>query len=152
MWDGLKYRSDYLFLSGDQVPDFRTINLFRTGHVNELPDLFTQIVFLCTRPGLVGFEHLAIDGQKIQANANFRKSLDKNRLRKRYKKVKKAIKKLPDRDKMIIEYLINGEKVDSIVKKLDVSHRSAAQTMIHRATMKLRRIISDDPELSDLFN
>lgn len=26
MWEGLKTRADYIFLSGDQVPEFRTLN------------------------------------------------------------------------------------------------------------------------------
>ncbi len=30
---GLEYRADYIFLSGDQVPDFRTLNNFRTRHL-----------------------------------------------------------------------------------------------------------------------
>jgi hypothetical protein len=50
--------ADYVFLSGDQVPDFRTLNTFRTRH-------------------MVDFKHLAIDGQKIPANASFRNTLDR---------------------------------------------------------------------------
>jgi transposase len=30
---GLDLRADYVFLSGDQVPDFRTLNAFRTRHM-----------------------------------------------------------------------------------------------------------------------
>ena len=41
-WDGLKERADFVFLSGDQVPDFRTINDFRTRHRKVLPKLFAQ--------------------------------------------------------------------------------------------------------------
>jgi len=33
MWEGLKNRADYIFLSGDQVPNFRTINNFRARHI-----------------------------------------------------------------------------------------------------------------------
>ena len=32
---GLQLRADYVFLSGDQVPDFRTLNAFRTRHMSE---------------------------------------------------------------------------------------------------------------------
>ena len=90
IWRGLQQRADYIFLSGDQVPDFRTINSFRIRHIAELPDLFAQIVMLCESLGMIGFEHPAIDGQKIQANANYRRSMNRERLAARYRKVKKG--------------------------------------------------------------
>ena len=62
METGLQLRADYVFLSGDQVPDFRTLNSFRTRHIAELPDLFTQIVTLCAALGMIDFRNLAIDG------------------------------------------------------------------------------------------
>jgi transposase len=94
MWNGLKYRADYIFLSGDQVPDFRTINRFRLRVQNQLPKLFTQIVMLCVELGLVDFQYLAIDGQKIQANASFRMSKNKERYAKAVERVKKAMENL----------------------------------------------------------
>lgn len=98
MWNNLKYRADYIYLSGDQIPDFRTINRFRLRVKNQLPKLFTQIVMLCVELGLVDFNYLAIDGQKIQANANFRKSKNKERYTKAVNKVKTGIEKLIDKE------------------------------------------------------
>lgn len=49
IWDGLKSRADFIFLSGDQVPDFRTINDFHTRHMKALPKLFAQIMMICRR-------------------------------------------------------------------------------------------------------
>ena len=74
LWDAVEQRADFIFLAAGQVPNFRTINSFRLRHLQILPGLFSQIVMLCTELGMVGFEHLAIDGQKIQANASCRKS------------------------------------------------------------------------------
>jgi len=76
---GLELRADYVFLSGDQVPDFRTLNGFRTRHREQLPGLFTQIVMLCSAVGMVEFKNLAIDGQKIQAKASFWNTVDRVR-------------------------------------------------------------------------
>ncbi len=87
-------RADYLFLSGGQCPDHRTINTFRTRHIAAIPDLFAQVVLLCEKLGMIGFEHLAVDGQKIQANANFKNSYNAKRLKKRYEKIKKAMQKI----------------------------------------------------------
>ncbi len=94
MWDNLKYRADYIYLSGDQIPDFRTINRFRLRVKNQLPRLFTQIVVLCVELGLVDFQYLAIDGQKIQANASYRMSKNKERYTKTVKRVREGIEKL----------------------------------------------------------
>jgi transposase len=94
MWSGLKNRADYIFLSGDQVPDFRTINRFRITSAEHLPKIFSQIVHVCAALGMVGFEHLAIDGQKIQANASFRKTKNKQRYLKSLQRVEDGMKKL----------------------------------------------------------
>lgn len=94
MWSGLKDRADYIFLSGDQVPDFRTINRFRQTVGSQLPRLFSQIVHLCAALGMVGFEHLAVDGEKIQANASFRKGMNKQRYAQSLARVEKGMQKL----------------------------------------------------------
>ena len=90
----LSGRADFIFLSGNQVPDFRTLNEFRSRHIDELPNLFAQIVLICESLDMIGFEHLALDGQKIQANANFRQSMNRERLEKRLKKIEEGMKKI----------------------------------------------------------
>ena len=81
IWEDLKERADFIFLSGDQVPDFRTVNSFRTRHMKVLPKLFAQIVMICVRLDMLDFQHLAIDGQRIKANANYRRSKNRQRTR-----------------------------------------------------------------------
>ena len=98
LWKGLETRADFIYLSGDQVPNFRTINAFRTRHIKELPELFAQIVFLCRKLGMIDFKYLAIDGQKIRANADFRKSKDRERVEASYRRVKEGIKKLVEKE------------------------------------------------------
>lgn len=94
IWDGLKERADFIFLSGDQVPDFRTVNSFRTRHMEVLPKLFAQIVMICVGLDMLDFQHLAIDGQRIKANANYRRSKNRQRTKQSYKRVKKAIERV----------------------------------------------------------
>jgi len=94
IWDCVINRADFMYLAAGQVPNFRTINSFRLRHIERLIGLFTQIVMLCKRLGMIGFEHLAVDGQKIHANANFKKSKNLKGLRVEYEKVKEGIEKL----------------------------------------------------------
>ena len=94
MWEGLKGRADFIYLSGDQIPDFRTLNAFRGRHLELVPKLFAQIVLMCVKLGMVDFKHLAIDGQKIQANASYRRSKNRARVKKNYERVRKGIAEL----------------------------------------------------------
>ncbi len=50
-------------------PDYSTIARFRSEFDNELKDLFTQALVLCSQAGLVKLGSIAIDGTKIKANA-----------------------------------------------------------------------------------
>jgi transposase len=98
MWEALKSRADYIFLSGDQVPDFRTLNRFRSRHIEQLPELFAQIVHLCKKLGMIDFKYLAIDGQKIQADASWRRSKTKRRLEQSMKRVTEGMRKLLEKE------------------------------------------------------
>jgi len=98
MWDGLKQRADFIFLSGDQVPDFRTLNTFRSRHIAILPKLFAQIVMLCVKVGMVDFRHLAIDGQRIQADASYRRSKTRKRVKASYDRVCEGIARLLEKE------------------------------------------------------
>ena len=115
IWDCVINRADFMYLAAGQVPNFRTINTFRLRHLPRLAALFTEIVLLCRRLGMIGFEHLAIDGQKIQANANFKKSKNLKGLRSEYEKVKSGLEKLLSRE--VNEY-VSQETVDKRAVRL----------------------------------
>jgi hypothetical protein len=69
---------------------------------------------------MIGLEHIAIDGQKIHANANFRKSKNLKGLKKEYEKVKMGIEKLLSKE--VDEYFPEGTKekrVGRLSKKLE---------------------------------
>ncbi len=77
---GLESDVAFIFLSGMQKPDFRTISDFRKNNADELPRLFIQIVRLCHKLGLVGLGHISLDSTVIKANANRKKFCDKKEL------------------------------------------------------------------------
>lgn len=113
---GLQMRADYVFLSGDQVPDFRTLNAFRTRHMVELPGLFTQIVMLCAALGMIDFKNLAIDGQKIPANASFRNNMDRARAKKQLNRIQEGMEKLLAQEP---NDAVPQEKLDERLKRLE---------------------------------
>lgn len=68
-------------LSCDQHPDHDSIADFRRRHLQELGQLFVQVLQLCERAGLVKLGHVAIDGTKIKANASKYQSLSYARMK-----------------------------------------------------------------------
>ena len=130
---GLQLRADYVFLSGDQVPDFRTLNAFRTRHMAQLPGLFAQIVLLCSALGMVDFKNLAIDGQKIQANANFRNNVDRARAKKQLARVRKGMEKLLQQEP---NDSLSQETIDERRKRLERKEIRLAQTLATLESME----------------
>ena len=64
----------YMWLSGMQTPDFRTINIFRSKRLaGKFDGIFTQIVLLLHDEGLVSLKVQYIDGTKIESVANRQK-------------------------------------------------------------------------------
>jgi transposase len=65
----------YRVICANHVPDHSTIAEFRRRHETALGELFTSVLSLCEKAGLIRVGVIAIDGTKIAANA----SLDANR-------------------------------------------------------------------------
>ncbi len=118
MYKNVKHRADYKYLTGGEVPDFRTLNVFRKLNLEELPKIFTQVVCLCYELDMIDLENLAIDGEKIQANASYKKSYNKERIEKRYKKVKEGIEKLLSKDLEELDAKFK-EKEEKRISKLE---------------------------------
>jgi transposase len=75
----------FMYLSGDSMPDFRTINDFR-GKIlkDKIQGIFAEVVKLLVALGYVSLEVQYIDGTKIEASSNrytfvWRKTVEKNK-------------------------------------------------------------------------
>jgi transposase len=120
IWDSVINRADFMYLAAGQVPNFRTINDFRLRHLEDLSGLFTHIVLLCKELDMLDFEHMAVDGQKIQANANYKNSKNLKGIKKEYVKVKEGMERLLKKE--VNEYFTEDTKkkrVSVLEKKLD---------------------------------
>jgi transposase len=69
----------FRYLAANNQPDHRTINVFRTEHLNALLGLFVDVLELCRKQGLVKLGRVALDGHRVAGNA----SLSENRKRER---------------------------------------------------------------------
>ena len=79
---------NYMWLLGDEpAPDHDALNRFRSKKLTDVvEDLFYQLVKKLAEMGEIKYEHLCVDGTKIEANANkytfvWKKSVGKHQAR-----------------------------------------------------------------------
>ena len=60
----------FMAVSGDSHPHFTTLAVFVSERGDWAAKLFSQVLLICDRPGLIGREMFAIDGVKLPANAS----------------------------------------------------------------------------------
>lgn len=81
----LRENIPFMWLSGRQTPDFRTLNMFRSSRMKGIiEDVFKQVVMYCVEKEFIDLAVLYVDGTKIQANANRHKAVWKKNT-ERYK-------------------------------------------------------------------
>ena len=64
----------FMAISGDTQPAYTTIAAFVRGLSDEIAAIFTEVILICDRHGLIGRQMFAIDGVKLPGNASKAKS------------------------------------------------------------------------------
>ncbi len=78
----------FMYLAAIQKPDFHTICRFRSTHLDQIKEIFSQVVTFCKEMGLIG-SSISIDGTKVKANASPRQSKSSDALKKEIDKILK---------------------------------------------------------------
>ena len=101
--DRLKEDIVFMYLSGRQEPDFRTISDFRKDKLDNFKKIFEQVLQTCFSLGLARVGKVSIDGTKIQANASGNKAIYRKTLIQRKgfikQKIDEIIKEAEELDK-----------------------------------------------------
>lgn len=79
------------YLSANQCPDHGTINLFRKGHLDDLENLFSQIVILCDGLNIIDPSDISIDGSIFKANASKKTTYTDEAVKKLKKKIREIL-------------------------------------------------------------
>lgn len=89
-------RENMLFIavSGDCQPHFTTIAAFIAEVGDGVAQLFSQVLWVCDRLGLIGREMFAIDGVKLPANASKAKSGSRKDFQRQADKMEAAAQKI----------------------------------------------------------
>jgi transposase len=86
-------RENVLFMavSGDAAPNFTTLAAFVSDLGEAVREIFTQVLLICDRQGLIGREMFAIDGVKLPGNASKQKSGTRRDFQREARKMERAV-------------------------------------------------------------
>jgi transposase len=84
----------FIVLSGNQRPDRRTFDRFIRRHSARMEDLFTQVIELASKAGMISLGSLALDGSRFKAKANRRKGMQYGKMGRAIEHIKDDLKAL----------------------------------------------------------
>lgn len=84
----------FMAISGDSQPSYTHIAKFVRELAEQIRPLFTQVLMVCDRQGLIGRQMFAIDGVKLPSNASKERSGTHAELRHRAERLDKAASKM----------------------------------------------------------
>ncbi len=91
----LRENIHFMWLSGENTPDFRTINDFRGKRMKGvIQKVFSEVLVYLIEAGYVKLEHYFVDGTKIEADANKHKVVWAKRKNTYQKRLRKQILEL----------------------------------------------------------
>lgn len=110
----------FMWLSGNSLPDFRTINRFRGENLKEdIKSLFTQIVLLLQEAGYLSLDIQYIDGTKIESASNKYTFVWRGSVEKYKSKLEDKIRSVLSLVDSHIEEDRQAEKFDDSPKAID---------------------------------
>jgi transposase len=84
----------FMAISGDSQPSYTHIAKFVRELAEQIQPLFTQVLLVCDRQGLIGRQMFALDGVKLPSNASKERSGTHAELRHRAERLDKAARKM----------------------------------------------------------
>jgi transposase len=127
----------FMAMSADSHPHFTTIADFVSSCSKEIALLFRQVVLICDELGLIGREMFAIDGCKLPSNASKEWSGTKADLRKKRKKIDRAVRRI----------LSKHRASDRKEEDADVVERERRQiSTLRKASRKIREFLEENEE------
>lgn len=77
----------FIWISGNQAPDFHTLNNFRLRLKDEIKKIFKQIVLYGIKTGIIEGKDVFVDHTKAEANANKHKIVWRKQVEKQFVKI-----------------------------------------------------------------
>jgi len=119
----------FMAISGDSAPQFTTIAKFVRELVEEVSAIFTQVLLICDREGLIGRQMFAIDGVKLPSNADKRHSGTHAELAHEAERMEKAV-----------AAMLKAHRSRDAGQELPAQEESRARARMERLRAEARRI------------
>lgn len=145
----------YMYLSGMDKPDFRTICRFKVECSRQIEKAFEMTVNVAKNRGIVQLNHIAIDGTKIKANASKNNLVTQKEIHTIRELLKHGIEIDKEEDKIygnkrgdeVPSELTNRQKVHEIVEKLKQENPELFhEKNMHESSFKLLEQSTASPE------
>lgn len=131
----LKENVAFRFLSGNQQPDFWTLNQFRKRHRPALAGIFLQSVRLAMKAGVVKLGHVSLDGTKIKANASKHAAMSYERMIQEEARLKAELEQYLDEVDAADEAEEGEPKINEVPEEL--RHAAKRLSAIRKAREEL---------------
>jgi hypothetical protein len=128
----------FMAISADSRPHFTTIADFISRCPEEIAQLFQQVILICDDLGLIGKEMFAVDGCKMPSNASKEWSGTHADLKKKAKKIDRAVR-----------YLLNKHRDEDKKGRADESIRTREERQIEKllaASEKIGKFFEENKE------
>jgi transposase len=126
----------FIALSGDSQPHFTTIAGFVSSLGDDIARIFTQILFICDKHGLIGREMFAIDGVKLPSNASKARSGTRADFERQAAKLETAAKVMLERHR----------EADRAIEPNHRAKETQRLTRLQTDAAQVRQWLADHPE------
>ena len=127
----------FIALSGDTQPHFTTLAAFVASLADDIARVFTQVLYLCDRQGLIGREMFAIDGVKLPSNASKQKSGIRADFGHQAAKLEAAARVMLERHREA-----DSKPVEADLRRKEVQHIACLQS----EAAQLKKWLADHPD------
>lgn len=125
----------FMSLSGDEQPHYTSIASFVAKMKDQIEPLFTQVLMICDREGLIGRNMFAIDGCKIRSNASKEWSGTFNELERKQGKLHRASQRI----------LARHQAQDGLSED-EISHDLKQQDKLDKSANKIKAFLAMNEE------
>src|SRR5664280_2333943 len=149
----------YMYISGMDKPDFRTICKFKIECAKQIEEAFKMTVIVAKDTRMVKLKHMAIDGTKIKANASAANLINQEEIQTIRELLKKGIEADEEEDKLygekrgdeIPSELLSRTKVHEIIKKVrKPNFDTINENKLRKTSFKLLEQASQSAEQKNL--
>jgi len=125
----------FMSLSGDEQPHYTSIASFVSKMKDQIEPLFTQVLMICDKEGLIGRNMFAIDGCKIRSNASKEWSGTFEELERKQAKLRRASQRIIER-----------HQAQDGLSEDDVEHDLKQKEKLDKSADKIKQFLASNEE------